>query len=81
MSSRIGEVEVGDLVVWGDNPGAKYVAAGAGPGVVLDVKMVRYHSYLPQEQVAIVLWENGGTKEVSSMNLCVLEDSPSSSLG
>ena len=72
MSSRIGEVEVGDLVAWGDQ---------RWHGVVLDVKMVRYHSYLPQEQVAIVLWENGGTKEVSSMNLRVLEDSSSSSLG
>ena len=77
MSRRVGEVKAGDLVMGRGN--AEVFEQQSG--IVLEVKMVRYHSYLDQEQVATVLWEHGGTREVSSMSLRVLEDSPSSSLG
>ena len=63
-------LEIGDLVMWNGN----VEDLSPQTGVVLDVDLIRYHSYLPQEQVATVLWENGGTREVSSLNLRVIED-------
>ena len=72
MTNRIGEFDVGDLVMWYDR------AEGfeQQSGIVIEVKMVRQHSYLDQEQVATVLWEDGRTREVNSMSLRSIEDYP-----
>ena len=72
MPNRVGEFYAGDLVMWyGNAEGFERQS-----GIVLEVKMVRYHSYLDQEQVATVLWEDGRTREVNSMSLRALEDDP-----
>tara|TARA_R110002060_G_scaffold34100_3_gene44933 strand:+ start:207 stop:431 length:225 start_codon:yes stop_codon:yes gene_type:complete len=67
MSRHFGKVKVGELV-------SSINSAPALVGTVLKVKMIRYHSYLPQEQIATVMWENGRIYEISGESLCVIED-------
>lgn len=72
MTNRIGEFDVGDLVMWSNLS----MRVKQQSGIVIEVKMVRQHSYLDQEQVATVLWEDGRTREVNSMSLRSIEDYP-----
>jgi|TARA_R110000851_G_scaffold228525_2_gene381260 hypothetical protein len=73
MSRHFGEVKVGELVA---SVGESPVLVGA----VLKVEMIRYHSYLPQEQIATVMWENGAIYEMSSGSLRVVENDLASSI-